>query len=222
MMRVTTWAEAKAAGLRKYFTGKPCKAGHIGELHISGGCIACRQIAYQKWAENKKARKLQLAQSYRSADPQKYLDSAQRYKNENRESVRASARDWKASNQSRYRELTAKWRRNNPGKVAASNRARKLRQTRATPAWADLKAIREIYIEAARLGMHVDHIIPLNGESVCGLHVEGNLQLLTPMQNAVKGNSFDDEQIDDLHLVRQKVVKGGQVKVVITPIEGCN
>ena len=58
----------------------------------------------------------------------------------------------------------------------------------ATPAWADMDAIRAIYAEAQRLGMHVDHIEPLRGRNVCGLHVANNLRLLAPLDNLKKGN----------------------------------
>lgn len=49
------------------------------------------------------------------------------------------------------------------------------------------------YDLAYRAGDHwvVDHIIPLNGETVCGLHVSNNLQLLPKYRNQIKGNSFD-------------------------------
>ena len=54
------------------------------------------------------------------------------------------------------------------------------------PPWADRKAIQDFY-RACPDGMVVDHILPLKGELVCGLHVLGNLQYLTPQENAVKG-----------------------------------
>ena len=57
--------------------------------------------------------------------------------------------------------------------------------------WADLEKISEIYSEARKLGMHVDHIIPLKHELVCGLHNEFNLQLLPPNENMAKSNFFE-------------------------------
>lgn len=58
------------------------------------------------------------------------------------------------------------------------------------PPWANLKAIRSFYLEASRRGLEVDHVIPLKGELVSGLHVETNLQLLTAEENSKKRNSF--------------------------------
>lgn len=66
---------------------------------------------------------------------------------------------------------------------------------RATPAWADKKAIRAVYLEAKRLTretgeLHVvDHIVPKMSALVCGLHVEWNLQVLHWLLNAKKGNA---------------------------------
>lgn len=185
-----TWAEAKSQGLRKYFTGKPCKNGHISELHISGGCIECRKQAYKRWASSNKERLAELRNSYRRADPEKYLASAQDYKNRNREKVRKKSREWKAKNYQRCIDLAKKWKRLNPGKVSAMNRARKLKMRKAMPSWANIERIKEIYLDASKRGMHVDHIIPLNGELVCGLHVESNLQILTAEENLKKGNRF--------------------------------
>lgn len=65
----------------------------------------------------------------------------------------------------------------------------------ATPAWADLSAIGDVYVKATALGHHVDHIIPLRGKTVCGLHVECNLQILPPDINRKKGARFDSAAI---------------------------
>jgi hypothetical protein len=67
---------------------------------------------------------------------------------------------------------------------------REAQKLQATPAWADLDAIADVYREAAYFGMHVDHMVPLRHKSVCGLHVWDNLQLLTPKENISKGNRF--------------------------------
>jgi hypothetical protein len=57
------------------------------------------------------------------------------------------------------------------------------------PKWANLEKIREIY-KNRKKGYHVDHIIPLQGKNVCGLHVENNLQYLKARDNLSKGNNF--------------------------------
>ena len=63
---------------------------------------------------------------------------------------------------------------------------------RATPPWADLKAIKAIYDEAKRLGMSVDHIWPLRNSKFCGLHVPWNLRIIPISENALKKNKRPD------------------------------
>jgi len=59
-----------------------------------------------------------------------------------------------------------------------------------TPVWSDLKKIKDIKSKCPS-GYHVDHIIPLMGSNVSGLHVPENLQYLTPRANLSKGNKFN-------------------------------
>lgn len=67
-------------------------------------------------------------------------------------------------------------------------------RARATPTWADMDAIKKIYLEARRKTEetgtlhHVDHIIPLRGKIVSGLHVHYNLQIITAQENLRKSN----------------------------------
>lgn len=61
------------------------------------------------------------------------------------------------------------------------------------PSWADMKAIRAVYVQAAALGLTVDHIIPLRGKTVSGLHVENNLRIITGRENDIKSNKFIEE-----------------------------
>jgi len=89
------------------------------------------------------------------------------------------------------------WKKDNRGYVSHINRLRELKKKQRTPIWADLDAIRLIYEERADLNKkhgvgayHVDHIIPLQGKTVSGLHVENNLQILKASDNLKKSNNY--------------------------------
>lgn len=96
-----------------------------------------------------------------------------------------------------WRARGKQWRADNPGAAAAQVARRRASILKATPSWADHSAIRTVYEEAKRLqaqdGMprHVDHIVPLRGRKVSGLHVHTNLQILTAKDNQVKGNQHE-------------------------------
>lgn len=70
---------------------------------------------------------------------------------------------------------------------------------RRAPQWADHCAIQAVYDNARRMSeetgieYQVDHIVPINGRLVSGLHVHQNLQVLTMVQNRAKGNRFEVE-----------------------------
>lgn len=85
----------------------------------------------------------------------------------------------------------------NPGASTARSRKYQAAKLQRTPPWADMSAIVDFYVEAKRLEeltgiqFHVDHIVPLQGELVSGLHVPANLQLLPAHENLSKSNSFE-------------------------------
>jgi len=107
----------------------------------------------------------------------------------NPEKVKIYQRTYRANNPEKVKLKDANYRLSNPGKRCAFQAKRNANKLLATPSWANLDAINTIYIKASILGLEVDHIIPLQGKNVCGLHVEYNLQLLSKSENSRKGNS---------------------------------
>ena len=98
--------------------------------------------------------------------------------------------NWYENNKDYVSKKCKNWRKNNHHKVIAKNAKRRASQLQATPSWANHAIIEGIYAIASRRGQHVDHIVPLINDLVCGLHVEDNLQLLEPIENLRKGNTF--------------------------------
>jgi hypothetical protein len=92
----------------------------------------------------------------------------------------------------------AAYRYKNPALVQAWNNGRRATERRATPEWVDYRSIAKIYELAANLTFetgekhHVDHIVPLKGKNVCGLHVPHNLQVITATENLKKGCKFEN------------------------------
>lgn len=88
------------------------------------------------------------------------------------------------------------YRERNPGIGEALSAKRRAAEIQRTPSWANHDSIDAIYIESKRLTKetgiphHVDHIIPLQGKLVSGLHVETNLKPVPATENLSKSNSF--------------------------------
>lgn len=79
-------------------------------------------------------------------------------------------------------------------KFANKRALRRALQLKATPKWADLEEIKSVYLEAQYLQMEVDHIYPLQGKTVCGLHVWENLQIIPRNTNRAKLNHIPTEE----------------------------
>jgi len=99
-----------------------------------------------------------------------------------------------------YKSLkSTMWAKKNPDKANALKAKRNAAKMLRTPVWLNsthLKAIHEFYRQASELSIatgiqhHVDHIVPLRGKNVSGLHVPWNLQILTASENSAKNNRF--------------------------------
>ena len=147
------------------------------------------------------AERAAYAKAYK-ATHRELLSSIQRaYRIRHKAADTERKRIYERANVAIKREALRRWRRRHPGAEVAKSSRRRAAQIKATPSWANQSAIKAIYTEAARLTQttgiphHVDHIYPLRGLTVCGLHVEHNLQILTKAQNLRKLNKHPESLV---------------------------
>lgn len=159
---------------------------------VVGTCKDCRRI-YQISRKDKDNENRRILYS---KDPTKILERNSKYHSKNKEKIKEYISSYQKSNRDKLREYhkeyEVEWRNLNRGKVnakASHYRATKMKQT---PKWLtkeQLKQIEDFYSNCPK-GYEVDHIIPLQGENVRGLHVPWNLQYLTVFENRSKNNKI--------------------------------
>ena len=143
-----------------------------------------------------KAKARTYADTNREAVRESNRVAGAKFREANREHERARLREYARANSDLYAVRNKVWRETNPHLKAAKEAHRRASKSRATPPWADSKAIKAIYEEAARLSketgvqMHVDHVVPLKSDIVCGLHCEANLRVVSAAENLRKSNSL--------------------------------
>jgi len=165
---------AKAEGKPRY-EGLPCKYGHGNTRYVgSQDCVECRRL------RKNEARK--KTQKYGKRGRPKSTRTVEEIK----ESIRQATKKY--------------WNKpENAGKRAAKRVKYRASKLQRTPKWItkeDINKIKQIYTEAIQrtidtgIKWHVDHIYPLQGEIVSGLHTPSNLQIVTAVENLKKGNKI--------------------------------
>jgi hypothetical protein len=195
-MTATTPSEAKRAGIVRYFTGTPCLRGHISERMASNHrCIECLHADKVEWNRANLERNASLQRVRVAARPDHYKAIKAASHRRNPESQAARSRKWYLANKEKANAASKKWIENNPGRVNA--RAARLRAEllQRTAPWADLELIDDVYSLARvfrddGLSLDVDHVVPLRGRKVSGLHTHHNLRLLDSTENKSKSNRF--------------------------------
>lgn len=177
----------KNKDLESFYNSKATKDGKTYTCKV---CTREYSSSYKK--KNKKAVK---------AYSQKYL---KQYYKDNREDRLRWQKEYRERNiecRRQYdREQSKKYYQNNKEYFLEKSARRRARKLQAVPPWVDedhTKRIRSIYLACRNVSErsgkqhHVDHIVPLKGENVCGLHVWWNLRIVPAQENLSKGNRLE-------------------------------
>lgn len=148
-------------------------------------CADCRRKQVKDYDSKNKDKKSLYNKDYRDKNKEDLTKKAKIYYKQNRKERLAYLKLWRASN---------------PDKVSMLGRLRRENLRYASPSWLteeQMGQIKEIYILAKDCSVtsgeiyEVDHIVPLKGKNVCGLHVPWNLQVLPKDLNRAKSNRHD-------------------------------
>lgn len=170
-----------------YRPKKPCKRGYW-ERYIKGMvCVECQRETSARWTRTNREKKNIQSRKWKDNNHEHILEYA------------------KVTRIAKAGEIKIKkktiWKKENPANQRARSRKYSIKKFNAVPVWfteEDQQEIAAIYAEAARLTYltgvihHVDHILPLQGRTVSGLHIPNNLQILTAMENRSKSNKFKE------------------------------
>lgn len=170
---------------------RSCKACSSSIEHKRKSAKFCnRSCKNSYWKTNNWDKVLAIASKYRNNSS---------YHQDNKEKINEQAKQWKLRNIERVRELDKIYHQSKQGdsEYLAKRRhheaLRRVRKLQATPKWLtkeQLEEIKQIYKNCPK-GYHVDHIMPLKGQNLSGLHVPWNLQYLPGIVNIMKSNKVE-------------------------------
>jgi hypothetical protein len=155
------------------------------------------QAYNSSWRKANKEKRALASKAWIKDNPERARANWKAWREINKEKAAAKNKAWREANPERARAAVKAWHQVHPDRRNASGAKYRAAKIKRTVPWADLVSIQAIYSEAKRLtettGVkhHVDHVIPLQGELVSGLHVESNLQVLTAQENCSKSNKFN-------------------------------
>jgi len=142
----------------------------------------------------------QRVKEWRAANPEKWKEQRQRYSKKHPDVIATKVIRWRKANPERAAELSRKTRLKHKARILANKAKYRAAKRNKTPIWVDkehLWLIKQAYelaiLRTKQFGFlwHVDHIIPLNGVNVSGLHVIENIQVIPAAENLLKNNKYE-------------------------------
>ena len=208
---IVTRDQAKAAGLKRFFTGQPCKHAHIAQRQtVNGLCLGCKKQPTKEyldaWHARNPGRRAEHIQKHapRAKAHRKIIYAENRdqilarnkaWQEANPEAYQAAIRAWHKAHPTRIKAIHRKWELNNPGKIAANSRAMRAqrRNIEGKHTFDEVLALLEkqggkcVYCrKSIRSKYHADHIVPL---AKGGSNWISNIQLTCPTCNFRKNRT---------------------------------
>jgi len=170
----------------------------------ASNCKCCRKISQENWRLKSNYNKSyydknsdiikKRASQYKKDNPEKVKQVRREYYQNNRATIDSKNKKWAKDNRERSREIKKKYEKNNPEVKLKSSIDRRAKERLSTPEWSESSKIRTLMQKCKELSRltgkvyHIDHIEPIRGKNVCGLHVWANLQILEDDLNYKKSN----------------------------------
>ena len=200
-------AAARERGDKQYDPGKVCKRGHASNRFVGNNdCVTCSAERASRYYEANKEKVQANSERWRQNNLDRHRENARRNGRENAEAKRVAAKEyrekqperfraardaWYARNSCLVKSRAKEWAKDNQLKVRAIQAANRAARMHARLRLSDeQKAWMILIYETTPVGWEVDHIVPMRGKKVCGLHVPWNLQHLDKSSNAKKHNKF--------------------------------
>lgn len=190
--------EAVMAGVKTYNTGKPCKHGHTSDRYTSTAqCIECIKISGKKQRAKHPERGLKAWRKWLESNREVHTQRVKRWQAKNRKKVLLDQKKWRLNNPEKDAAKHVRWRQKHPEKYTALAVASVIKRAKRVPKWLtpeDKWLITQFYdvaklrTKATGIEWEVDHILPLRGVEVSGLHVATNLQVIPKVINRAKRN----------------------------------
>ena len=162
---IVTRAEAKAIGAKRYFTGKPCKRGHVSEYYTSiAQCVACSRAQTYEWM---------------AANPERWDEARKQWIAANTQRINGQVAAWREAHPDRWRASLKEWTTKNKAKILKQRRARRIAKPNVYRAHAENRRARKLATGGSYTAQQIDNLFILQRHKCanCSVSIQGGFEI---------------------------------------------